>query len=375
MNRLQEIETRLSEIKGLLTAEDCDVDALTSETDALLEERKTLLEKAETRKQTLEKLASGEIGEVKKDFRKEEKKMENTINKRSVFCKHLLGRELSTEERAELTIAPASAGAVVPEEMAMDIISKVKSYAPVLADITLLHVNGGVKFAVEGVNNEAGIHAENAVMTPASDTMVEVVLNTYEITKLIQISASVRNMAIASFESWLIDSLAEAIGMKIERLVFNGTGTSEPKGINKITWNATNSVTVAKASNTTSENIYTLFGLLKAGYARNAKAYMSRKTLFVDIMPLRDSAKHELVTRVGDAYYVLGTKVEITDAMAEHEIILGDMKKYVANLAQDVNVVSQFKIDANAHMFLGVASFDGKPALEEAFVKLVKATA
>ena len=374
MNRLQEIETRLSAIKAELSNDDCNIEELTNEADSLIEERRTLLEKAQTRKATIEKIASGE-GEVTKDFGKDEGKMENTINKRQAFCKHILGREMSTEERAALTIADLSVGAVVPEEMANDIISKVKSYAPVLEDITLLHVNGAVKFAVEGVNGEAGIHAENATMTATSDTMVEVVLNTYEITKLIQISASVRNMAIATFEAWLIDSLAEAIAMKIERLVFNGTGSSQPKGINTIVWNSTNSVTVAKASATSANDVYTLFGLLKAGYARNAKAYMSRKTLFVDIMPLRDSAKHELVTRVGDAYYVLGTKVEITDAMAEHEIILGDMKKYVANLAQDVNVVSQFEIKDNAHLFLGVASFDGKPALEEAFVKLVKATA
>ena len=374
MNRLQEIETRLSAIKAELSNDDCNIEELTNEADSLIEERRTLLEKAQTRKATIEKIASGE-GEVTKDFGKDEGKMENTINKRQAFCKHILGREMSTEERAALTISANSVGAVVPEEMANDIISKVKSYAPVLEDITLLHVNGAVKFAVEGVNNEAGIHAENATMTASSDTMVEVVLNTYEITKLIQISASVRNMAIASFEAWLIDSLAEAIAMKIERLVFNGTGSSQPKGINTIVWNSTNSVTVAKASTTSASDVYTLFGLLKGGYARNAKAYMSRKTLFVDIMPLRDASKHELVTRVGDAYYVLGTKVEITDAMAEHEIILGDMKKYVANLAQDVNVVSQFEIKDNAHLFLGVASFDGKPALEEAFVKLVKATA
>lgn len=368
MNRLQEIETRLSDIKGLLTAEDCDIDALSAESDSLIEERKSLLEKAETRKKTLEKMAEGEIGEVTKDFGKEERKMENTINKRSVFCKHLLGRELNAEERASLTIAPASAGAVVPEEMAMDIIAKVKAYAPVLSDITLLHVNGAVKFAVEGVNNEAGLHAENALIEGSADSLVEVALTSYEITKLIQISASVRNMAIATFEAWLIDSLAEAIAMKLERLVFNGTGSGQPKGINAIEWDETNSVTASGA--VTAQNVYDLFAKLKDG--RNAKCYMSRASLFGSFLPLRDSAKHELVTREGENYYVLGAKVELTDALGK-SVILGNMKKYVANLAQDINVVSQFDIDTNSHKYLGVAGFDGKPAVEEAFAKLIVA--
>lgn len=289
---------------------------------------------------------------------------------RSGFLKKLMGRELNSEERA--AIALSGADPVVPEQLQNDILKKAKEYAPVLNDITLLNVNGAVKFAVEGTTEQASVHTENSAINAASDTMVEVSLSTYEITKLIQISASVKSMTIQAFEAWLVEQLAEAISMKIENLVFNGNGSSESKGIDKISWTVSNSVTVAADSQPTAQNIFDLMGLLKTGYARGAKLYMNRQTLFSEFLPLQDKSKHDLVVQVNGEYFVLGVKVELTDSIKKSEAILGNMKKYVANLAEAMNVKTAFDINTNSYKYLGVAQFDGKPAIEEAFVKLVK---
>ena len=65
-------------------------------------------------------------------------------------------------------------------------------------------MNGAVKFAIEGNVTSADTHAENANITASTDTLVEVELSTYEITKLVQISASVKTMTIPAFEAWLV---------------------------------------------------------------------------------------------------------------------------------------------------------------------------
>ena len=101
---------------------------------------------------------------------------------------------------------------------------------------------------------------------------------------------------------------------------------------------------------------------------------MSKKTLFNDFMPLQDNAKNDIVTREGRSYYVYGYPVLIDSRVTEHEAYFGDLKKYVANLAEAVNVKTDFDIDTNSNKYLGVAIFDGAPALGEAFVKLAKAT-
>ena len=137
----------------------------------------------------------------------------------------------------------------MPTQTANEIISKVKKLAPMLNEVTLLHVKGAVKFVVEGTNNDAAIHTENAAIAPAADTLTTVTLSGYEIVKLVQISDTVMTMSIAAFESWIVDMLAEAIARKVEDFFINGTGTSQPKGIDKAnTWDATNSVSVGASA-------------------------------------------------------------------------------------------------------------------------------
>lgn len=294
---------------------------------------------------------------------------------RVAFFKRLQGKELSPEELTAYSSGASSAGAVIPTQTAEEIITKLKERAPLLQEITLLQVQGNVTFAVEGTNNAAAIHTENASITPAADTLVKVSLSGWEVTKLIQVSDTVKTMSINAFERWLVDMLVESIADKISDMIINGTGSSQAKGIEKAnTWGDTNSVTVTKAGSLTAANVQTLIGLLGGGYDANAKFIMSKKTLYTDFMPLQDNSKNDIVTREGRNYYVYGYPVLIDSRVTEHEAYLGDLKKYVANLAESVNVKADFDIDTNSNKYLGVAIFDGAPALGEAFVKLVKAT-
>ena len=294
---------------------------------------------------------------------------------RVAFFKRLQGKELSPEELTAYSSGASSAGAVIPTQTAEEIITKLKERAPLLQEITLLQVQGNVTFAVEGTNNAAAIHTENASITPAADTLTKVSLSGWEVTKLVQVSDTVKTMSINAFEGWLVDMLVESIADKISDLIINGTGSSQAKGIEKAnTWGDTNSVSVAKAESLTAANVQTLIGLLGGGYDANAKFIMSKKTLYTDFMPLQDNSKNDIVTREGRSYYVYGYPVLIDSRVTEHEAYLGDLKKYVANLAESVNVKADFDIDTNSNKYLGVAIFDGAPALGEAFVKLVKAT-
>lgn len=375
---IEKVEARMKEIKGLDLDKVEDIATLDKEVDALQQRKKELKEEADKKKELRTKIANGEVEQrtiekPKQEERRMELTKENVLSSkeyRSAFLKNLQGKELNAEERGAIALAGATA--VVPEQMQQTIINKVKEYAPILNDITLLNVNGAVKFAIEGNVNSATVHTENATITPDGDTLVEVVLSTFEIVKLIQISDSVKSMSVASFESWLTDMLVEKISMKIENLVFNGTGTNEAKGVNTIPWDTKNSITVAKAASLTSANVYKLFALMKE---KQVKIYMNRKTLFGDFLPLMDNSKNNLVQVINGEYYILGTKVELTDSVADDEAILGNFKKYVGNLAENVHVNSAYDINTNSYKYLGVALFDGKPAYDEAFVKLVKASA
>ena len=384
--RIKEIEARLAAIKqeieergDAMKAE--EIDALEKETKELTEERAGLIAAAEKRNGILDNIAKGGGVSIRSFGKKEEDNADpddpfGTPEYRSAWLKNLRRIPLTDAEKRAYANASGTGAEVVPTQTANEIISKVKKLAPMLNEVTLLHVKGAVKFVVEGTNNDATVHTENAAITPAADTLTTVTLSGYEIVKLVQISDTVMTMSIAAFESWIVDMLAEAIARKVEDFFINGTGTSQPKGIDKAnTWGATNSVSVGKDANLTAANVQTLIGLLNAGYDRNAKFVMSKRTLFTDFMPLQDTSKNHIVTVQGNNYFVYGYPVLLSDYVKEHEAFLGDFKKVCANLAESINVKNAYDIDTNSYKYSGIAIFDCQPAIGEAFVKLVKATA
>ena len=384
--RIKEIEARLAAIKqeieergDAMKAE--EIDALEKETKDLTEERAGLIAAAEKRNGILDNIAKGGGVSVRSFGKKEEDNADpddpfGTPEYRSAWLKNLRRLPLTDAEKRAYANASGTGAEVVPTQTANEIISKVKKLAPMLNEVTLLHVKGAVKFVVEGTNNDAAIHTENAAITPAADTLTTVTLSGYEIVKLVQISDTVMTMSIAAFESWIVDMLAEAIARKVEDFFINGTGTSQPKGIDKAnTWDATNSVSVDASASLTAANVQTLIGLLNAGYDRNAKFVMSKRTLFTDFMPLQDTSKNHIVTVQGNSYFVYGYPVLLSDYVKEHEAFLGDFKKVCANLAESINVKNAYDIDTNSYKYSGIAIFDCQPAIGEAFVKLVKAGA
>lgn len=375
--RINEIEQRLSQIRQELNNENADIAALTTEADALIEERKTLMTQAQNRQALLNKIGmeSGD-GEPIVEEPQSRTLGIDSAEYRTGFLKKLRGIDLSDVEQRALSTAASSVGAAVPTSTANKIIEKVKTYAPLLDKIDLMHVPGTIKIPAEGTTIEAQIHAQNAVITSDDEKLDDITLSGFEVTKLITISKSVEKMSMDAFEAWLVRKIARAVADKITKLILFGTGTNQAQGINAITWDDTNSVTVAKTASLTEANVLKAIGLLNAGYDAGAEWIMSKNTFMNDFYPLMNTGKNNLVTFANGKYYVGGYPVEFDDRMTASEAILGNMELgYAGNMPEEVNVTSQFVTRENSYDFLGAAMFDGKVSAVEAFVKIKKATA
>ena len=361
---LRSLEESLSSDKEMTEEELSNVEARINE---LEEEKKSLDALAEKRSVTLNKVKNG-IGKVIETA--EERKEDNNMKAeyRTVFFKKLLGRELTEEERALATTTTAT----IPTETSEKIFDKMVKLVPLLDEIELFHVPGNLKFAVETTRANAGYHAENStnINVDATAVLTEVSLGGYEFTKLIQVSDSILSMSIDDFEDWLVRMLAESIATKIEYEIINGTGSSSVKGINALTYTSSNGVAYNGSTGLTGANVRTAVGLLPAGYDRGAKWLMDKKTLFNQFMGLQDNAKHDLVRVEGDKYFIYGYPVILSDEVTTGVAFLGNFKKYVGNLNRDIEVKKDFDIDSNSYKYLGVGIFDGKPACEDAFIKV-----
>lgn len=358
MNRLQEIETRKSEIKTQLeTIENVEeIRTLNEEVDALNLEEKQIKETQE-REQIAKDLEERKI-EAKEIEAKEEINMEkkfdlNSKEYRSAFLKNLMGKELSAEERAVITSTTEnSAGNAIPTETSNSIFEKVSQKAPMLDEVTLLNVRGNVDFVVETERTDAADHAEGSAITESDIKLVKVSLAGKEIVKLVTISETVKTMTIDAFENWLTDMLSDSIANTVE-----GKIATEIE---------TNGIKLAKAIS--ADSIREAVGTLPAFYDANAKWLVNKKQFFTEILGLQDKAKHDLVTFANGKYYILGYEVKMSDKATK--VSLGDGKRVVANLAQDIQVKSAYDIHNNTYNYSGVAMFDVKLATADAYVVL-----
>ena len=374
---LEQVTARLAELDEEVRAANKveDIESATEEKTNLLE-RKAELEDLEARKQNALNITAGNVNTKTIETRKDVKDMNNNIitvespEYRNAFLKKLMGKNL--DETEQRSIAAVNVAGAIPTETYNQIISKIKQTAPLLDEVTLLNVAGNVNFAVEGTNNAAALHTENGESTPKADTLVTVSLAGYEIVKIVRISATVQNMTIGSFESWLVEQLAEAVARVIENYMINGTGDNQPKGINAITYVAnTNGVQFATANKPTYAELCKIVSLLPGGYARNAKWLINHKTFWGNVQAIRDDGKAPIVANDNGTYRIMGFPVLFSDYVADGSMYLGDFKKVVANLSQDIKVdkSTESGFIYNAVDYRGTATFDCDIAVDEAFVK------
>ena len=97
---------------------------------------------------------------------------------RSAWLKTLQGKPLTDDEKRAYSTAANS------------------GLAPILQRCKIFHVPGNFKFAIEGTNDEAALHTENAAITAASDSLGSVSLTGYEIVKLVKASRACSEMAL-----------------------------------------------------------------------------------------------------------------------------------------------------------------------------------
>lgn len=383
MKTIKEIEARLTAIKQEIDTRgaemtDEELGKLERETAELTEERAGLIAAAERRNGILDNIRRG-AGTVVRGFNDpsadpvEPVNVRDSAEYRSAFMKRLMGLPLNEVEQRDMTTAANSVGVVVPTATQNEIIKKIKETAPLMDEITLLHVAGNVTFAVEGsVADVTGVHSEGGAITASEDTLVSIHLAGYEIVKLIRISETVRTMSVNAFEAWLVDMLSEKIALAIEYFIVKGTGSNQPKGVDALTYvDGTNGVDYAAAKPTAAE-IAELIGYLPSRHARKAKFLMHRSTLWNDLMPIRDDAKAPIVQGNGaGGYSVYGYPVMFSDSVDTGDIFFGNFKMIIGNLAQDVNVKASEHsgFTYNAIDYRGTAIFDCDVADDGAFVK------
>ena len=384
MNRLHEIEARKLEIRELLSSDaEIDMEQIDVELRALETEKAEI----EKRQSLAQQISVGQIdatpiikpqAEERGVEKMEREQLLASAEYRSAFFKDLMKKPLSEVEQRALTTLATSAGAAVPTQTLNQIIDKLRQTSALYNFITVSFVPGNLSFVVANAKNVANWKAEGAAGTPADDTVVSVTLGGYEIIKLVEISAAASAMTIDAFEAYISAEIGRQLSIAFEKAIVSGAGTGEPTGIlTGITWGAANS-TDYTAVNDLYDTLMDGLGLLQTPYHNNAIFVMNRKTLFSGIRKVKGSDSHPIFAYNAQdraAMTILGYSVVLNDYMPDDTILLGDFSYYRMNFSQAPTIEASREAGfiSGKTVYRGLAVADGKPALAEAFVKIVKA--
>ncbi len=375
--RLQEIAARKVEIRFLLeTDEEVSLEAIETELRALDDEKAQL----EKRQATASAIQSGAVEAQKIIKPQEVRSMELTIDApeyRSAYLKMLQGKRLSDVEERALTTG-SGATAAVPTQTLNQIIDKLRQTSVLYSRVSVTNIPEKVDLVVANAKNASAWKAEGTNGTAADDTVSSVSLSGYELIKLVEISAAASAMTIDAFEAYLSAEIGRQMGIAIENAILNGSGSgsNQPTGIlTGVTFNAGNSTTWALNASVGYDNLVDGLALLPTAYHNNAVFVMNRAMLFGGIRKIKETTGNPLFTynpQDRAAGTILGYPVILDDYAPANTILLGDLSYYYLNMVQApaIDVSREAAFVSGKLMYRGLAILDGKPALDEAFVRI-----
>jgi len=302
---------------------------------------------------------------------------------RAAFFKSLLGKELTDgetrayqtaqiEKRADAFNTLSNSAAVIPTKTLNEVISQARPVGGLFNEIRLFNVPSNLSVPVGTPTDAASWHTEGEAVERKNAAATAVTFTGRELIKILSMSAAVKRMEIAAFESYLTQELKNSISDAINAAIVSGTGTGQPTGIlSGITWTAANSI---DTTSLTADNLLAAIAKLPAGYAGGAKFAMSTATLFGRVYPLKNGDGDYLFTDTerGGVHRLFGFEIVLDDNIPAGTVLFGNFRYYGVNVPEGVAVEvsreSGFTSGLIDYRALCIA--DGKPIVPGAFVKI-----
>lgn len=223
------------------------------------------------------------------------------------------------EHRAELT--RTDGGVLIPQSIANKIIDKVKDTFPVFEYATRYNVPGTltIPYYDDSTSDITMAYAQEfQQLTSTAGKFANITLQAYLAGVLTKVSKSLINNAQFDVLSFVINKMAENIGLFLEREIFNGFQTPSTAGITGLT-TATQLMNLASATAITADELIELQEMIPDAYQSNCMWVMNKATRTA-IRKLKDGQNNYLLnvnatTRWG--YDLFGKDVYVTDQVGK----------------------------------------------------------
>lgn len=388
----EKILERVEEIKNLLQGEEeVDVRSLNEEYESLkvelkkieeaeeeerkLAEVKKLEAEAEERRMVAEKINEGQIkgNEIEKEEEmKSFKELIATEEYRNFWAKTLMGRnDITKEERAvgdavtttATTFVQSSAsaqginnaGLFIPTSVREDLMRVLEETSPFLRDATKLEVKGVVNLPYIKAKDNAVWLGETASNVNEGIEFDQLQLGAFDLTKYVEITWNVMDMAVDSFIDYIVREVAQAMYEELATEVIAGDGNGKPTG-------AIDGLTAV----TPAENETIIDAIIKAhaslgAEGRNAKVYVA-----TDVA----SALFGYKDGNGNYPYLAGLplsplfQIEVDPFVPQGQALIGDASNYIINFNHPLEIRFGDDLKLRRRIVSGYMKVDGKPKAE-----------
>lgn len=312
---------------------------------------------------------AGNIGNVSDD------NFTNSVEYRTAFMNNVMrGAAMPKFQNADQNTLTTDVGTVIPEVLVSKIIAKAETVGQIYAKVTKTHYKGGVTIPTQNVKPVASWVAEGQGSNKQKTTTGSITFTWHKLRCAISMSLETETMTLDIFESTFVAQVSEAMIKAIEEAIFNGNGTSQPKGILKETPEEGKALSVANGSKIDYEFLLKCEAAVDEEYDNGAEWYMSKKTFYEDVLSITDQAGQPIArVNVGingkPEQTILGRKVNFTNYLPKFESnpsaskvfgFIFNMSDYVLNENLAITVKQYEDNDTDDKITKAVMLTDGK---------------
>lgn len=392
MDKFEQIEKRMAEIKAEIDTEGADLDALETEINTLTEEKRVLTENVEKRKALMDKVAHDVDAPIIKDFKKdmmkeEERKLEfdketvlGTKEYRSAWAKTLMCQPLNEVEKRALgtaltttatTYVAASesvdgvnnGGLFIPDEVNLELMNELALASPFFADIPKTAIRGKIKFPYRKSGSGANGQIEGTANSDGQIEWADLTLTDLEVSETIRVSWKLEAMTVDGFIDYIIKELSDQINEKIPASCFYGDGSDDLTGATVGAINGEYTIGSAEG------NVIDILGAIEAGIKLlpkrkkiGAKIYVAQD-IIESVSFMRDSNDNFVYNPIngGGISSIATYQVAVDPFLNEGDFLIGNPKYYRFNTNEDFSITKDISGKNRINDYTAYALVSGAP--------------
>lgn len=254
--------------------------------------------------------------------------------------------------------------AAVPEQTLNEIWDLCREQHSILGDIDLRNTGVAISVVVRtAITKGKGKKvAENTANDSLEDTKIKVELTGNDFSATVELSYAAAKMSIPALENFLVRDIADQIGNAMAADVVATIEGAVASG-NKVTTASNTAITFAELTD--------LFSKLKR--CNGFTAYVSNTTLYKYLVSMTNDSGTPIFQnnlQQGAQGSILGATIKIEDAVADGKILIGDPKRVVGNVVQDVMVENARDIKTHTVVYSAYARMQAALIDSQSFAEL-----